>query len=160
MATNLFDKQNTKPSNNVQPIFSQTDPYRKAPQTDDTYQFATAGQLDSGSLFKDPQTGTIGADPRLLQGSGIAPPISPGAYVSDAARLFGGAVSNNPFISQAARTGFGEGQIPGMNQISPAFFRYTTPSIAQSLLGLFESIGRPRADTLFTIDRFRPPGIR
>lgn len=150
-------------SNNIQPIFDQPDPYRttaSSRERDGDYRYATAGTVGSGDLYKDPSTGVISGTPPLASIQPIAPTISPGSYVADAARLLGGAVGNNPFISQAARTGLSEGGVPALNQISPAFFRYTTPSISQALLGLFESIGRPREDSLFTVNQFRPPSIR
>lgn len=126
----LFPQTTTasRPSNNVQPIFSQNDPYRKAPAT--------------------------------TQPPGVPGQVPGNAYTANAARLLGGAVANNPFLTRPARTGLSAGNIPPINQIDPAFWKYTTPSVSKSLLGLFESVGRPREDVLFTSGRYRPPSFR
>ena len=80
-------------------------------------------------------------------------------YVSEAARLLGQATAGNPFAANAQSTLAGGG-VPGVNTFQPAFFRYTQPSIANAMLGLWQSSGMPLDDSRFMINQWRPPSYR
>ncbi len=53
-----------------------------------------------------------------------------------AAQKLGAALVNNPFISAKGRQALREGRVPQMNDLQPAFFRFTSPDNIQALQGL------------------------
>ena len=86
-----------------------------------------------------------------------APELSP---TEQAAQLLFGAVRNNPFITPEGRANLEQGLAPLLNQINPAFWRYTSPTIIKSLESLFRSLGLLTDDLRFTIGSRRPTALR
>ena len=50
-----------------------------------------------------------------------------------AAQVLGGVLINNPFISAKGRQALREGRVPQMNDLQPAFFRFTDPTVIAEL---------------------------
>lgn len=82
--------------------------------------------------------------------------------IGAAAQQLGAAVINNPFISAKGRQALREGRVPQLNDIQPAFYRFSDPVTVQALQGLIASSG-PTAPTLeqqdFFTNVFRAPGL-
>ncbi len=53
-----------------------------------------------------------------------------------AAQKLGAVLINNPFISAKGRQALREGRVPQMNDLQPAFFRFTSPDNIQALQAL------------------------
>ena len=62
--------------------------------------------------------------------------------VGAAAQELSGVLVNNPFISAKGRQALREGRIPDLNDIQPAFYRFTNPIHVQALQGLLLSAGQ------------------
>ena len=103
-----------------------------------------------------PTVAPIGEDEGEEEGGEDAP-LSP---TEQAAQLLFGAVRNNPFITPEGRTNLEQGLAPLLNQINPAFWRYTSPTIIKSLESLFRSLGLLTDDLRFTIGSRRPTALR
>ena len=87
------------------------------------------------------------------------PPLQNTGPLADAARLFSGSVAGNPFINAAGQGRLSTGYLPDMNQINPAFWRYTSPVIQQALSGLYQSGGFRPEDLDFARNIARPLGM-
>ncbi len=55
-----------------------------------------------------------------------------------AAQKLGAVLVNNPFISPKGRQALREGRVPQMNDLQPAFFRFTSPDNVQALQRLIQ----------------------
>ena len=53
--------------------------------------------------------------------------------IGAAAQKLGAVLLNNPFISAKGRQALREGRVPQMNDLQPAFFRFTSPENVQAL---------------------------
>jgi hypothetical protein len=102
--------------------------------------------------------GTGGTTTQPPVGVGGGQPVQPDANAA-AARLLGGAVASNPFVTGAGVERLSSGLLPELNAFNPAFSRYTSPLITQAMQGLFQSAGVPLAHQQFLQEMFRPPGF-
>ncbi|KKN72529.1 hypothetical protein LCGC14_0410330 [marine sediment metagenome] len=112
-------------------------------------------------LPPEPFPGGLGGQPVSISPSPVTltPPVIDDSPTAQAARLLSGAVAGNPFISQEGQGRLQGGQAPLLNQITPSFFRQTSPVIQQSLLGLFQSLGLRPEDVSFIMQQFTPRGF-
>ncbi len=58
--------------------------------------------------------------------------------IGAAAQELGAVLVNNPFISPKGRQALREGRVPQMNDLQPAFFRFTSPDNVAALQGLIQ----------------------
>ena len=93
-----------------------------------------------------------------IQASG--PMNTQNAPLANASRLQAMAMRGNPFITREGLLQMARGFTPNENQIDPAFYRYTSPVIQQSLQGLRTSTGYRPEDQQFTQQQFTPMGLR
>ena len=150
-------------------MFQRSDPYaRNMPQTARQALAATPGVPAYGvsqvaALAGQPMA-AYGAQP--APAAPAAPPVAPagtpavgGNPLANAAQLFGGSVAGNPFIAQGGQQRLQQGLLPDLNQINPAFWRYTSPVIQQALQGLYRSAGVRPEELEFTAQQWRPMGL-
>lgn len=80
--------------------------------------------------------------------------------IANAARLQAMAMRNNPFITREGLLQMARGFVPTEQQINPAFYRYTSPVIQQSLAGLRQSVGYRPEEQSFIQQQFTPMSLR
>lgn len=94
------------------------------------------------------------------QEQGANTPIVGQSDLAAAAKLVLEGVQGNPFITPAGKKALASGAVPQFNQINPAFYRYTTPSVVQALMGLYPMTGLfGPEDPAFMANIFRPRGL-
>lgn len=187
-AVQLFPRPKVeRPSNNVQPVFSRPNPFltraQAGPLTRTRQEVRRAADGGSRGFTNDPggsqdiipptspteafmalQEGRpVEAQQALLRAAGL--PDKPELDVLEgslavAAKELAPAVASNPFISSEAKEALAQGRLPLLGDISPAFYRHTSPTIVQILQGLFTSSGFIRPEDLAFETSFRPASFR
>jgi hypothetical protein len=107
---------------------------------------ATGGEfIEPTPIPTIPPSGQPGSTPFAPSGDQLKliKPVSPLDIMENpkgaAAQTIGAAVLNNPFISAKGRQALREGRIPQLNDIQPAFYRFTDPATVAALQGLIAS---------------------
>ena len=90
-------------------------------------------------------------------------PGAPTVAASDlalAARTVLEGVQGNPFITPEGKKALARGGVPAFNQINPAFYRYSSPTVIQALTALYPmtQLFSPE-DPAFFANLFRPRGF-
>lgn len=185
---NFSEGRVVPPSNNAgqQNLFQRDDPF--AQKIPGTIARGTSSVVDAtrgiDPIGTDPlggQAGVILAEPvagqqepealdRAFTLSGdqakLTKPVTPLDILENpkgaAAQLLGSTLVNNPFISAKGRQALREGRVPQLNDIQPAFYRFTNPRDIASLQGLIAGSSKtaPTLETQeFFTNVFRAPGL-
>lgn len=89
-----------------------------------------------------------------------SPVVPNGDILAADARAFLAGQANNPFITPEGKAALKEGSVPAFNQVNPAFYRYSSPTVVQALTGLYNQTGLfGPGDIPFFVNLFRPRGI-
>lgn len=95
----------------------------------------------ANDLRDDPSTPQGAFRPRSDQ-LALIKPVTPLDIVTNpkgvAAQTLGAVLINNPFISAKGRQALREGRVPQMNDLQPAFFRFTSPDNVAALQALIQ----------------------
>lgn len=88
-------------------------------------------------------------------------PVNPAADIlTQDARAFLAGQGNNPFITDEGKAALKAGSVPAFNQVNPAFYRYSSPTVVQALTGLYNQTGLfGPGDIPFFVNLFRPRGL-
>lgn len=168
-AVQLFPRPKVeRPSNNVQPVFSPPNPFLTRAQAGPLTRTRREVRrtADGGSRgFTDDPGGSMDIIPvpspvealqalregrpvearrSLRLGAGLPAEEELGVLegsLAEAAKLVSRSVATNPFITPDAKEKLAQGRLPLLGDISPAFYRHTSPSIVQALQGLFLGTG-------------------
>ena len=187
-AVQLFPRPKVeRPSNNVQPVFSRPNPFLTRAQAGPltrTRQEVRRAADGGGGLPGDPggtapdiiprpspleafsalrEGRPVEAQQTLRLAAGLPAEEELGVLegsLADAAKLVSSAVATNPFITPEGKEALAKGRLPLLGDISPAFYRHTSPSIVQSLQGLFIGTGLFRPEDLQAAANIRPASFR
>lgn len=88
-------------------------------------------------------------------------PVNPAADIlAQDAKAFLAGQANNPFITEEGKASLAAGSVPAFNQVNPAFYRYSSPTVVQALTGLYNQTGLfGPGDIPFFVNLFRPRGL-
>lgn len=88
-----------------------------------------------------------------------APTVAASDLALAAKKVFEG-TEGNPFITPEGRKALERGGVPAFNQINPAFYRYSSPTLVQALQALYPmtQLFGPQ-DASFFANLFRPRGL-
>lgn len=181
-AVQLFPRPKVeRPSNNVQPVFSRPNPFLTRAQAgpltrtrqevrrtaDDVGSPTTPGIIPRPSpteAFNALQEGRpVEAQQALRRAAGLPADEELGVLegsLAEVAKLLGPAVASNPFLNARAKEMLAKGRAPLFEDISPAFYRHTAPSIVQTLQGLLAGTGGFTREDIDFFANTRPASFR
>ena len=190
-AVQLFPRPKVeRPSNNVQPVFSQPNPFltraqagpltrtrQEVRRTADgvgspaapsiiptiTDAFGKPIPLETQAFNALQEGRPVEAQQALRRAAGLPADeeldVLEGS-LAEVAKLLGPAVASNPFLAPRAKEMLAKGRVPLLEDISPAFYRHTSPSIVQSLQGLLVGTGNLTREDVEFFSNTRPASFR
>ena len=186
-AVQLFPRPKVeRPSNNVQPVFSRPNPFLTRAQAgpltrtrQEVRRTAGGGTPDiiptvTDALGKPIPLETqafnalregrpVEAQQSLRRAAGLPANEELGVLegsLAEVAKLLGPAVASNPFLTPRAKEMLAKGRAPLFEDVSPAFYRHTAPSIVQTLQGLLASTGNFTREDVEFFGSTRPASFR
>ncbi len=117
----------------------------------------TPTSLDALRLLQEQK---FGIDPSTPVSPTDGGPTVAASDLALAARALQPGVENNPFITPEGKKALARGGVPSFNQINPAFYRYSSPTVVQALQALYPmtQLFGPQ-DASFFANLFTPRGL-